>query len=58
MANLHVFTDLNELSQAAAEQFVSSAQVAVQTNGRFLVALSGGSTPNSLFSLLSRTPLC
>ena len=56
MANLHVFADLNELSQAAADQFLASAQVAVQTNGRFLVALSGGSTPNSLFSLLSRTP--
>ena len=56
MANLHVFADLNQLSQAAAQQFVDSAQAAVQANGRFLVALSGGSTPNRLFSLLSHTP--
>lgn len=56
MAELHVFTDLNELSQAAAKQFVTSAQQAVQQNGRFLVALSGGSTPRRLFSLLSQPP--
>ncbi len=42
-----------ELFQAAAEEFAALAAQAVQRNGKFTVALSGGSTPKSLYSLLA-----
>ncbi len=41
------------MSRHAAKLFVQSAQDAVSSRGRFIVALSGGSTPKSLYSLLS-----
>ena|ERR1700686_1330514 len=41
------------LFQAAAEEFAALAAQAVQSHGRFTVALSGGSTPKSLYSLLA-----
>lgn len=50
---LRIFDSLSELSQAAAEEFVSQAASAVKKTGRFSVALSGGSTPRGLFSLLA-----
>ncbi len=50
---LNVFPDLSALSLAVAEQFVLIAQEAVAANGRFLVALSGGGTPEGLFHLLA-----
>jgi len=42
-----------ELFQAAAAEFAALAVQAVKTSGRFSVALSGGSTPKSLYSLLA-----
>ncbi|MBZ5598216.1 MAG: 6-phosphogluconolactonase [Acidobacteriia bacterium] len=42
-----------DLFQAAATEFVRLANEAVRARGRFCVALSGGSTPKSLFSLLA-----
>lgn len=44
------------LMQAAAGRFVSAAAVAIQASGRFAVALSGGSTPKSLYALLATGP--
>jgi 6-phosphogluconolactonase len=41
-----------ELAQKAAEQFVALAGAAIARSGRFTVALSGGSTPRALYSLL------
>lgn len=41
------------LFQAAAEEFAAQTTTAVSTQGRFTVALSGGSTPKALFSLLA-----
>ena len=41
------------LFQAAASEFAALAVQAVQRSGRFTVALSGGSTPKSLYSLLA-----
>ena len=55
-AQVRVFADLEELSRAAAEEFMVLAQAAVAANGRFLVALSGGGTPRRLFSLLGQAP--
>lgn len=48
-----IFDSLSELSRAAAEEFAAQAAGAVKKHGRFSVALSGGSTPRGLFSLLA-----
>jgi 6-phosphogluconolactonase len=51
-----VFENLDELSRAAADEFVRCAQEAILARGRFIVALSGGSTPKRLFALLAESP--
>ena len=43
----------SDLFHAAAGEFVSIGQAAIATRSRFTVALSGGSTPKSLYSLLA-----
>lgn len=45
-----------ELFEAAAAEFAARAFQAVRTSGRFTVALSGGSTPKALYSLLAAKP--
>jgi 6-phosphogluconolactonase len=50
---LHVFPDHAQLSQAAAQTFVDLAAAAIADNGRFVVALSGGSTPAALYRHLA-----
>ena len=42
-----------DLFHAAAEEFVRQGRNAIGAQGRFTVALSGGSTPKSLYSLLA-----
>jgi 6-phosphogluconolactonase len=42
-----------DLFHAAAEEFIRAGQAAIPARGRFTVALSGGSTPKSLYSLLA-----
>ncbi len=42
-----------DLFHAAAEEFVKVGRQAIGAQGRFAVALSGGSTPKSLYSLLA-----
>jgi 6-phosphogluconolactonase len=44
------------LFQAAASEFFLQAVTAVGTNGRFMVALSGGSTPRGMYELLATDP--
>ena len=51
--DLRVLTTPQELFGAAAEEVVRLATDAVQQRGRFTIALSGGSTPKSLFNLLA-----
>jgi 6-phosphogluconolactonase len=46
-------TTPQELFDAAAELVVRGAEEAVGARGRFTIALSGGSTPKSLFNLLA-----
>jgi 6-phosphogluconolactonase len=53
---VRIFDDLDSLSHAAAELFVKQAAEAIAERGRFIVALSGGSTPKRLFGLLSEEP--
>lgn len=48
-----ICADAEELSRKAAERFIRLAQNAIARSGRFIVALSGGSTPRALYSLLA-----
>jgi 6-phosphogluconolactonase len=45
------------LFQAAAGELTAQAESAIQRHGRFTVALSGGSTPKALYSLLATSGL-
>lgn len=45
--------DLADVSRYAAEEFVRLANEATGSGGRFTVALSGGSTPKALYTLLA-----
>lgn len=56
MADFHVFTNTEDLSQAAADYVAELATEAIRLRGRFVVALSGGSTPRRLFELLADAP--
>ncbi|MFZ0939434.1 MAG: 6-phosphogluconolactonase [Candidatus Sulfotelmatobacter sp.] len=42
-----------ELFQAAAEEVLQSAREAITGRGRFTIALSGGSTPRNLYTLIA-----
>jgi len=53
---LKVFQTVDELNLAAAELIVAIAKKAIATNGRFTIALSGGHTPEKLYSLLAESP--
>jgi len=53
---LQTFPDAETLCQKAADEFVLRAIEAVTARGRFVVALSGGSTPRRLYQLLSEAP--
>jgi len=50
---IEVLANATDLFHAAAEEFVRAARTAVGAQGRFTVALSGGSTPKALYSLLA-----
>jgi 6-phosphogluconolactonase len=56
--NVIVCQDTKELSQKAAEEFIRLAQEAVARTGHLTVALSGGSTPRALYSLLASPGYC
>lgn len=50
---LKVVPDIAALSRAAADEFLGCAETAVDERGRFTVALSGGNTPRSVYSLIA-----
>jgi 6-phosphogluconolactonase len=52
---LHIVANAEELSRVAAAKFIRQANEAVQARGMFTVALSGGSTPKNLYTLLAST---
>lgn len=56
VADFLIFTDTEELSLAAAGLFVELAHKSLGENGRFIVALSGGSTPGRMFEFLAGEP--
>ena len=52
--DIRIFDDPQKLFRGAADEFASQATAAVRSRGRFTVALSGGSTPRNLYSLLAQ----
>jgi 6-phosphogluconolactonase len=54
--DIRILDDPGALFRGAADEFASQASAAVQSSGRFTVALAGGSTPKSLYSLLATNP--
>jgi 6-phosphogluconolactonase len=51
--SIEVLATAADLFHTAAEEFVRAARAAIGGQGRFTVALSGGSTPKALYSLLA-----
>ncbi len=53
MKNIHIFKDISEVSQFAADKFIKIGNAAIKKTGQFTVALAGGSTPKILYQLLT-----
>jgi len=51
-----IYPDSTTLSHEAAQYVVRLATEAIASHGRFTIALSGGSTPKALYSLLGNEP--
>jgi 6-phosphogluconolactonase len=51
--NLQVFPNGQPFFKAVADFIIRIANKSIKENGKFVVALSGGNTPNQLYSLLS-----
>jgi 6-phosphogluconolactonase len=56
LSEVRVFDTIPELMRAAADEVVRGAEEAVREQGFFAWALSGGSTPRDLYSLLAQPP--
>lgn len=52
-----VFADAKEVGSATADSIVATALSSVKHQGRFSIALSGGSTPKAAYSLMAAEPL-
>lgn len=50
--NLRVYEDKKRLAEAAASDFADKATNSIDSSGRFVVALAGGSTPKVAYELL------
>lgn len=51
--DVRILTHVEAIAKRAAQEFVQAATSAVSEKGSFSVALSGGSTPKALYSLLA-----
>ena len=51
---LCIYSNIAELSEAAAHKLVELSREAITARGRFLLALSGGNTPRMLYEVLAR----
>jgi 6-phosphogluconolactonase len=52
--SVHVYSDSEELSAAAAREFAAKAEEAIEERKRFAVVLAGGSTPETMYGILAR----
>ncbi len=50
----HTFNTQAEINQAAVKRILEAAKAAIQARGKFLVVLAGGSTPKTVYELLSK----
>lgn len=55
-SQIELFADLEAISHRAASLFVNASRNSIDTRKRFAVAISGGSTPRRLYTLLSTAP--
>ncbi len=55
-AEIHILPDGAAIAKRCAQKFVEIAVAAVKEKGSFTVALSGGSTPKTLYGLLANDP--
>ena len=53
---LEIYADAADLAREAARRFAALARTFIANRGRFTAALSGGSTPKAMFSLLAAPP--
>jgi 6-phosphogluconolactonase len=51
--NIAIPGDWEETVRFAADYWIETAQRSIETRGRFAVALSGGTTPNAIYQMLS-----
>src|SRR5882762_7716589 len=54
---IRILADANSIAQTAAAEFLEAARESVREKGSFSIALAGGSTPKTLYSLLASNPL-
>ena len=54
---IQTFEDVEKLNIFAAQRFIEIGKESVAKRGLYTVALSGGSTPKKLYSLLAKEPL-
>jgi 6-phosphogluconolactonase len=52
--SFHVYSGITELSKAAAHELSEISRESIADRGRFLLALSGGNTPRTLYKVLAR----
>ena len=50
----HTFQTQDDINQAAVQRILAAATAAIAKHGSFLVVLAGGSTPKSVYQLLSK----
>ena len=56
MHNTEIFPSADSLATAVADLVVKLSIESIVTNGKFTIALSGGTTPNLLFDILAKPP--
>jgi len=56
--NVQILSDLEAISHEAAFLFVNASRNSIAGRTKFAVAISGGSTPRRLYTLLSSSPYC
>ncbi len=56
MVELHILRSTEETAQAKAKFVATLAKECLGTQGRFTIALSGGSTPRRLYQILASPP--
>lgn len=54
--NIRVFPTAEAVAESAAKLMIKISKQAIESRGKFIISLSGGSTPESLFTLLTKSP--